>query len=270
MKSLLLCSIIAFSQLASAFDESLPARGVFGHRGSALTHPENTLSSLRAAVEMGAHGVEFDVRQTSDGHLVLMHDATVDRTTDGSGKLAKMTLAQIKALDAGSWKHSRFAGERVPTLAEVLEIMPKNIWLDVHVKDDSAVMKIAQQVIAYGFQDSALIGCDGDNVEPLRKLDPRLKTINMDRAILNSWYVTNAIKSGADAVQFVDLLSLPKAKDVAKAKKAGLITNYCCADDTKAIRTLYGRGIDFVLSNDIITALQTFNSPEELPTGTHP
>jgi glycerophosphoryl diester phosphodiesterase len=76
--------------------------------------------------------IEFDVALTQDGKLVLMHDVTVDRTTDGSGAVADLTLAQLKALDAGSWKDSKFARERIPTLDEALSIMPENVWLNVH------------------------------------------------------------------------------------------------------------------------------------------
>jgi glycerophosphoryl diester phosphodiesterase len=100
---------------------------VVAHRGASEDWPENTLAALRAAVRAGAQMVEFDVYQTKDGVFVLMHDATCDRTTDAVAKFGRkevrvdeLTLAQIRTLDAGTWKDPRFAAERVPTLEEAL------------------------------------------------------------------------------------------------------------------------------------------------------
>jgi len=96
---------------------------VIGHRGAKATAPENTLAALRQSVAEGASWVEFDVKLTADGHPVLIHDETLERTTNGKGKVAETSLADIRALDAGSWFGRRFAGEKVPTLEEALELM---------------------------------------------------------------------------------------------------------------------------------------------------
>ncbi|MDP7584767.1 MAG: glycerophosphodiester phosphodiesterase family protein, partial [Verrucomicrobiota bacterium] len=80
-------------------------------------HRENTIAAFREAIRLGAHMIEFDVALTGDGKLVLMHDHTIDRTTDGSGRVEEWLLADLKKLDAGSWKNSRFEGERIPTLS---------------------------------------------------------------------------------------------------------------------------------------------------------
>jgi len=108
-----------------------------GHRGAAGTHPENTMVSFMRAVEIGVDGIEFDVHRTADGHLVVMHDAMVDRTTDGTGLIMTMTLKQIKALDAGIKKGPQFKGERVPTLRELIAAVPPNIRLYLELKAGS-------------------------------------------------------------------------------------------------------------------------------------
>jgi hypothetical protein len=95
---------------------------LIAHRGLDDTYPENTLPAFEAALAMGM-GVEFDLAATSDGHLVVIHDDTVDRTTNGTGRVNQMTLAEIQALDAGSWKGEQFAGARVPTIEEVLALI---------------------------------------------------------------------------------------------------------------------------------------------------
>lgn len=91
------------------------------HRGASAAAPPNTLAAFKKAVELGADGIEFDVHFSADGVPVVIHDFTVDATTDGSGRVADLTLAQLKQLDAGTRFDPAFTGERIPTLDEVLE-----------------------------------------------------------------------------------------------------------------------------------------------------
>jgi len=106
------------------------------HRGDRTNFPENTMPAFRAAVELGLDAIETDVRRTKDGHLVLIHDRDVVRTTDGEGFVDEMTLAQIKALDAGSWKGEAFRGTPVPTAEEFLELVaPTNIIVNWELKE---------------------------------------------------------------------------------------------------------------------------------------
>jgi glycerophosphoryl diester phosphodiesterase len=93
---------------------------VIGHRGASGYAPENTVASFEHALGLGAKGVEFDVRMTADGVPVVLHDSTLDRTTSGKGPVAEHTWTDLLQLDAGSWKHPRFAGTRVPSLQEAL------------------------------------------------------------------------------------------------------------------------------------------------------
>ena len=94
---------------------------VVAHRGASAAAPENTLAAMRRAAEMGARWAECDVRLSADGVPVVIHDGTLDRTTDGRGALAAHTAAELARLDAGSWRDAAFAGEPVPTLAALLE-----------------------------------------------------------------------------------------------------------------------------------------------------
>src|SRR5919197_4354903 len=93
---------------------------VVGHRGAMGYAPENTLASFELAVEQGADVVELDVHLSRDGQVVVIHDEQLDRTTDGRGLVGDRTLDELKRLDAGSWFDPRFAGQRIPTLHEVL------------------------------------------------------------------------------------------------------------------------------------------------------
>jgi glycerophosphoryl diester phosphodiesterase len=119
---------------------------LMAHRGASALAPENTLAAFRKALETKSQWVELDAHLTADGEVVVMHDGTVDRTTDGTGPISKMTLAQIKALDAGSWFKPEFAGERVPTLAEVVALLGKRLRINVEIKS-SGNAATAQKVV---------------------------------------------------------------------------------------------------------------------------
>lgn len=95
---------------------------VIGHRGASEHAPENTMAAFRAAIGLGANGIEFDVQQTIDGHLVVIHDAMLNRTTSGSGPVFEATAEVIEGLDAGGWFSDAFFGEPVPRLADVLAL----------------------------------------------------------------------------------------------------------------------------------------------------
>ncbi|MFH1740599.1 MAG: glycerophosphodiester phosphodiesterase family protein, partial [bacterium] len=105
-----------------------------GHRGCVKFTPENTIAAFNKAIELGADLLEMDVRETKDGYLVIMHDSTLNRTTNGSGKVSDRTLAEIKQLDAGSWFGPEFKGEPVPTFEEVLAAIRGRALPDIDFK----------------------------------------------------------------------------------------------------------------------------------------
>jgi glycerophosphoryl diester phosphodiesterase len=110
---------------------------VLAHRGSRLRAPENTLEAFALALEEGADGLEFDVRRTADDVAVVLHDPTLDRTSDGRGPLAAMTLPTLRRLDAGGWFGARHRGARIPTLAEALDLCRDRAALNLELKLDS-------------------------------------------------------------------------------------------------------------------------------------
>lgn len=136
----------------------MPNSIIIAHRGLDETFPENTLIAFRAALERGM-AIEIDVRGTRDEELVVMHDDTVDRTTDGSGAVANMSLAELKRLDAGSWWGSELAGERVPTLDETLDVVRDHgtaettLILEMKTLDPGSVGKICR-----GLEERGLLG----------------------------------------------------------------------------------------------------------------
>lgn len=119
---------------------------IFGHRGASQRAPENTLPAFRAALEAGADGVELDVHLSADSVPVVIHDDRVDTTTDGTGAVASLTLAQLQALDAGGGFDPRFAGARIPTLEQVLREVGPRLWINVEVKVQQGLKAIVAAV----------------------------------------------------------------------------------------------------------------------------
>ncbi|MCC6795984.1 MAG: hypothetical protein IT366_12775 [Candidatus Hydrogenedentes bacterium] len=116
---------------------------VIGHRGAAAYAPENTLASFIKAEEANADWFELDVRLSKDGEVIVMHDETVDRTTNGHGNVRDLTLYELKQLDAGAWKAPEFAGERIPTLSQCLDYAKYKCGVYVEIKscdDDTELM----------------------------------------------------------------------------------------------------------------------------------
>ena len=121
---------------------------VFGHRGASAYAPMNTIPAFELAAGQGAAGIELDVHRSADGHAVICHDFTVDSTTDGSGTVTAMTLAELKALDAGGWFSEEFRGVQIPTLDEVFEAVGDRLLVNVEIKSESQDTDGVEQVVA--------------------------------------------------------------------------------------------------------------------------
>jgi glycerophosphoryl diester phosphodiesterase len=110
---------------------------IIAHRGYRAKYPENTLASFSVALDIGVKMIELDVMLTKDRKMVVIHDATLERTTDGHGQVNGYTLKELKELDAGSWFHPRFAGERLPELEEVLDLVSDHALLNIEIKSNA-------------------------------------------------------------------------------------------------------------------------------------
>lgn len=137
---------------------------VFGHRGAMAYAPMNTLPAFELAAEQGAHGVELDVHRSKDGHPVIVHDFTVDATSNGSGTVTEMTLAELKALDAGSWFDEKFAGTQIATLDEVFEAVGQALFINVEIKSvgpqtDGVEHCVAECITHHDMADRVIVSC---------------------------------------------------------------------------------------------------------------
>jgi glycerophosphoryl diester phosphodiesterase len=175
---------------------------IIAHRGASGHAPEHTFAAYDRALEMGAHFIEQDLQQTADGELVVIHDDTLDRTTDGSGPVSALTLQQLRELDAGSWFHPSFAGERVPALDEVFARYGDGARYYIETKAPSASLpsspasprtdrmeeRLVELIAAHGLSEPArerwqvvIQSFSADSLRAVRELDPGLPLIQLLR-----------------------------------------------------------------------------------------
>lgn len=154
-KKLLIGTGVAFSLLFSPFSQAFAEEPTVGerkqvdnvaHRGAAGYAPENTIAGFDLAVEMKADYIEIDVQRSKDGEIIVIHDTTVDRTTDGTGKVGDLTFEQLRSLDAGSWKGEQFAGEPIPTFEEILDRYHGKVGILIELKAPELYPGIEKQV----------------------------------------------------------------------------------------------------------------------------
>ncbi len=249
---------------ASCSQTSLPERGICAHRGDVEHAPENTVPAFVMAADKGCQMVEFDVWMTSDGELVIMHDETVDRTTDGSGRIVDLTLKQIRQLDAGGWFSQQFSGTKVPTLEEALQALDSyELWLNVHTRnhgqrDEEYVERVVDVIRAAGAQEKVVLACFAEQAEIARRRLPGVKICNMTgQSHAGSDYPETTIRLGADFLQFFGWHERT-AEAVRLLHENGVRVNYFKADEAAEIRRLLEIGVDFVLTDRLDTGLEVW------------
>jgi glycerophosphoryl diester phosphodiesterase len=251
---ILVCATTAIAQ-AKKTGITMPTKGICAHRGGMDTHPENTFPAFEEAIYLGAQMIEFDIQLTRDSVAVIMHDDTVDRTTNGTGKVSDLTLLEIRKLDAGVKKGAEFTGTRVPTFEEVLSIMPRNVWLNCHLKGGAAVGAAATAlVVKAGRLHQSVIACGEEAAAAARRTDPSVIICNAENRYRRDTktYVEATIKS-KDA--FIQLLPTPSGEDrlslIKRLKAESVKINYYYASSPIEASNLFDAGIDFILVNDV-------------------
>jgi len=140
---------------------ALPRPAIFAHRGASAHAPENTLAAFELALQQGADGIELDAKLTADGHVIVFHDARLERTTDGAGRLAGKTLAELRARDAGCFFSEKFRGEKIPLLEEVFEAVGRRVLLNIELTNyttphDDLVARVCELVRKHALQENVL------------------------------------------------------------------------------------------------------------------
>jgi len=256
---------------------------ILGHRGAPRLAPENTLASFKAGLEAGVDGFELDVQLSRDGRLVVIHDERVDRTTDGKGWVKDMTLAELKALDAGSWfrpegsgstsgspgassssggrrvggtgggTEAPFAGERIPTLEEVLELVaPKCRLINIEIKSGLVLYPgIEEKTIAllkdFGIVEKTVLSSFNHfSLRTAKAVDSSVRTgVLYMEGLVDPWVYAKHVP--ADALHPAFYAVAPEI--VAGAHAAGLAVNTWTVDDPNDMRRMMTWGVDAVITN---------------------
>jgi glycerophosphoryl diester phosphodiesterase len=224
---------------------------VIAHRGASGHAPENTLAAFRKAVSLGAPFIETDLQLSRDARFVAIHDATVDRTTGGSGAVHNFTLAELRQLDAGSWFGSEFTGERIPTLEEIfafskkhdvvfyLELKPSGSWGGEHAL--IGALRESGEI-----PRSVVISFDTAILESLRKLEPTLMTGVLYEGQIDR-PVDRAVEIGARQVAVRGDLVTPAL--LADARKKDLQVVCWTVNHPAHMRLLIDAGVDGIMSD---------------------
>jgi glycerophosphoryl diester phosphodiesterase len=224
---------------------------VVAHRGFSAKYPENTIRAFRAALDLDVDMVEFDVHLTQDEEPVIIHDATVDRTSNGRGRVEGMTLAQIQALDAGSWLSPDFAGERIPTLSAVLDLLGGRVRLNIHLKAYAStravlVPRVIDELAQRQLFEECFIASDEETLKRAKQTRSELAICNLSTKPLET-YIARSRAIGCRISQPGNRQVTPQL--VEEAHSHAMEVNPFYADDTDEMRRLIGCGVDGILTN---------------------
>lgn len=225
---------------------------VIAHRGFSGIAPENTLAALRAAMEIGADMVEFDVGLTSDGAVVLLHDETLERTTNGHGTLARTAWEDIRELDAGSWFSAEFADERVPLLDDALSLLRDQVLVNIEIKGeavtDHAQGGIADRVLELVRRNEMLDQVILSSFDPralkhARQLERRVKTASLFEPGIHGRMGPVEVMRDADSNGFNIAGSRLKKKMVCDSHRYGRPLAVYTVNDEKSAEKLVEMGV---------------------------
>ena len=224
----------------------------FAHRGASALAPENTLAAFQAAVDRGCSWIGTDLRLTADDVPVLLHDASLDRTTSGRGDLGKMPLAQVQRLDAGGWFGRTFRGERIPTLAEALEWSRGRCGLNLEIKEELRPVDLIEQVARIVRGERALdrILFSSFRVADLRRLRGAFLRARIAwLASRNSRGLTALVRrEGISALHPKD--ALVSRRIVRRCHRFGLAVHVWVVNRRARLLELDSMGVDGVMTDD--------------------
>lgn len=228
----------------------------WAHRGASGHAPQNTLAAFLLAAEIGADGIELDVHLSADGEAVVIHDDTVDATTNGQGRVSAMTLAELKALDAGSWFDPRFAGERIPTLQEVFDAVGQRLLINVEIKVEAGYHPPDQEAETVRLiEDNNLVErviISSFSISSLRRvcrLNPSIALGLLYARVETPFFPTLARLLGARYEALHPQFSLVDARYMEKARRRGLHVNAWTANEVSDMRRLIDIGANGIITN---------------------
>ncbi|MDO5317993.1 MAG: glycerophosphodiester phosphodiesterase family protein [bacterium] len=258
--------VMALAMAVSSLFAAMPERGVCAHRGNDGKMPENTTLAWPNAVKLGAQMVELDVKRCKTGELVIMHDATVDRTTNGKGYVTNLTFSAIRELEANYRKGKPIPGcpsVKVPTFEEAIDSIPADaeVWINCHCAPNTAV-EVAKIIKAKGRLKQAFIAMSLKAIAQARKVVPEILTCNMSRtftgvqAYHKPWPPEKSTLYAKQTVenkcQFLQLLAPCSKDDIKMMHDAGVKVSYFHCENPEKVKALVDLGVDFILTDNLV------------------
>lgn len=236
--------------------ESLPQPVIFAHRGASAHAPENTIAAFELAVAQQADGIELDVKLTSDGHVVVHHDATVNRTTNGQGKLKDLSLAELKKLDAGSSFSEQFRGETIPTLEEVFEAVGGRTFINIELTNyntprDQLVETVCMLVKKHQMQKRILFSSFfAGNLSRARSYLPDVPTgLLAFNGVLGAWARSFGFVFGKYQALHPYLKDMTQ-QEVLRVHRLKRRVHVWTVNTQEDMRRLFGWGVDAIFTDD--------------------
>lgn len=226
---------------------------LFAHRGLSARAPENTMAAFRLAAEAGADGIETDVHLTADGRIAVIHDESVTRTTGAAGRAGKMTMAELAALDAGSWFDDRFASEGIPELWQLLELVkPTGLLINIELKNNIERYEGLEQAVLAELKRFGMLGrivfssFNHESMARVKALEPRAETALLYSHVLHRT-AEYAKMCGADGIHPYHAVVKPAL--IEECHGAGIKVRPWTVDDPALAARLADMGVDAIISN---------------------
>ena len=250
--------------------QELPRPTIFAHRGSKAHAPENTLAAFTLAVSQGAPAIELDAKLSSDGEIIVFHDQTLNRTTNGSGAVGNTPLAALKELDAGSHFSDAFKGEKIPTLAEVFETVGQQLFINVELTNyatprDLLPEKAAALVEKFGLQDRVMFS--SFNHMALRRAHKLLPGVPLGLLALPGMF--GAIARSWIGRRWVVYQAIhPEVRDasphlIRNAHRRGHRVHVWTVNQRQVMLRLFQAGVDGIFTDDPPLAFSVLNEIEK-------
>lgn len=248
--------------------ETLPRPTIFAHRGASAHAPENTLAAFELALAQGAEGIELDAKLSADGHAVVIHDATVDRTTDGHGRVKDMSLADLRSLGAGLFFAEKYRGEKVPTLEEVFEALGKRMFINVELTNyntpgDHLVESVCMLVKKFELQKRVLFSSFfASNLSKARGLLPEVpRGLLAFNGLLGAWARSFGFAFGRYQALHPNLKDVTP-QQVQRVHRLERRVHVWTVNATEDMRRLFDWGVDAIFTDDPQLAVQVRGESE--------
>lgn len=245
--------------------QHFPSPIILAHRGDMAHAPENTLPSFLQAIQKGADGIELDAKLTADGHVIVFHDITVERTTNGKGKVASLTLDAIRELDAGSWFHSKFANTKPPLLEEVFEAVGKDVLINIELTNystpnDGLTQKVCELIKKHNNQAQIIFSSFfASNLKIAKRLLPQIpRGLLAMPGIMGIWARSFGFMLGDYQALHPHLSSVSK-EQIQRAHRIKRRVHVWTANTPEDISRLKDWGVDGIFTDDPALAVQTLS-----------